>query len=479
MCEFFLNVFTKLKSKARFLIPSDYGIMNCYDKSDGRGNKMYLHGTSEVNSKGHLVIGGCDTTDLAREFGTPLYIMDEALIRQRCREYMDAFRQSGLQFQVAYASKAFCVKAMCRIADEEGLSLDVVSDGELYTALQAGFPAERIHFHGNNKTPQEIEMALDADIGCFVVDNFVELRMLNALASEKGKKVKILLRITPGVEAHTHEFISTGQTDSKFGFDLGNGAAFHAVKEAAGLDHVKVIGVHSHIGSQIFEVEGFKLAVEKVAAFAAEIKDRLNLTFEVINLGGGFGIRYAEGDTPLPVKQYVQAITDAIKEYFGAHSYPIPQIWVEPGRSIVGEAGTTLYTIGTQKDIPGVRKYVAVDGGMTDNIRPALYDSPYEAMVANRANEDAEEVVSIAGKACESGDMLIWDIKLPKVETGDLLAVSCTGAYNYAMASNYNRIRRPAVVFVKDGQADIVVKRESHEYLVSNDVIPARLQKEI
>lgn len=438
---------------------------------------MYLHGTSKINDQGHLEIGGCDSTKLAQQFGTPLYVMDEQLIRHQCRQYMDSFKNAGLTFQVAYASKAFCVKAMCRIADEEGLSLDVVSDGELYTALQSGFPAKRIHFHGNNKTPMEIKMAIDAKIGCFVVDNFVELNMLNAIAREKGETVKVLLRITPGVEAHTHEFISTGQTDSKFGFDLGNGSAFEAIKAASEQSNLDLLGIHSHIGSQIFEVDGFKMAVQKVAGFAADIRDQLQVTLQVINLGGGFGIRYAEGDTPLPVSQYVEAITGAIKEYFLAHAYPVPEIWVEPGRSIVGEAGTTLYTIGTHKNIPGVRKYIAVDGGMTDNIRPALYDSPYEAMVANRANDPLKEVVSVAGKACESGDMLIWDIKLPEVNSGDILAVSCTGAYGYAMANNYNRIRRPAVVFVKDGQADVVVKRESHDDIVSNDVIPQRLEK--
>lgn len=438
---------------------------------------MQLHGTSKVNNKQHLEIGGVDTVELAAKFGTPLYVMDEALIRQRCQEYMEAFRASGLKFQVAYASKAFCVTAMCRIVQEEGLSLDVVSDGELYTALQAGFPPERIHFHGNNKTPQEIEMALDASIGCFVVDNFVELRMLNAMAGEKGKRVNILLRITPGVEAHTHEFISTGQTDSKFGFDLGNGSAFLAVEEAAACDHLHLLGIHSHIGSQIFEVEGFQLAASKMAEFSVEVRDRLNVTFEVINLGGGFGIYYTEGDRPLEVAQYVKAITDAIISNFSANQYPVPEIWVEPGRSIVGEAGTTLYTIGTSKEIPGVRKYVSVDGGMTDNPRPALYDAAYEAMIANRAADQSEEVVSIAGKCCESGDMLIWDVKLPQPECGDILAVSSTGAYNYAMASNYNRIRRPAVVLVHEGTADIIVKRESYEDLIRNDVIPERLNK--
>jgi diaminopimelate decarboxylase len=438
---------------------------------------MYLHGTSKINDRGHLEIGGCDTVELAQKFGTPLYVMDEALIRQRCREFVNAFRLSGIKFQVAYASKAFCTMAMCRIVDEEGMSLDVVSDGELYTALRAGFPAERIHFHGNNKTPDEINMALEAKIGCFVVDNFVELHMLNAMAGEKRQKANILLRITPGVEAHTHEFISTGQTDSKFGFDLENGSAYQAVKEALSLEHVELLGVHSHIGSQIFEVDGFRAAAEKVVAFAVKVRDECKVTFKVVNLGGGFGIRYVEGDTPLPVSDYVGAIVQSVRSEFGRYDYPIPEIWIEPGRSIVGDSGTTLYTVGTFKDIPGVRKYVSVDGGMTDNPRPALYDAKYEAMLANRANEAPEEVVSIAGKCCESGDMLIWDLMLPRVNPGDVLAVACTGAYNYAMASNYNRIRRPAVVFVKDGQADVVVKRESFDDIVGNDVIPDRMKQ--
>jgi len=439
---------------------------------------MYLHGTSKINAQGHLVIGGVDATDLKEQFGTPLYVVDEQLVRERCREYMEAFRASGLGFQVAYASKAFCVMAMCALAAEEGLSLDVVSDGELFTALQAGFPAERIHFHGNNKTLEEIEMALDAEIGCFVVDNFNELHLLQAVAADKNRKVNILLRVTPGVEAHTHEYISTGQTDSKFGFDIGNGTAFEAIELASKQSNLVLLGVHSHIGSQIFEVEGFQMAVQRVAEFAATVYERLNVAFKVVNLGGGFGIRYIDGDTPLEVAQYVKAITDAVKNHFAQIGYAVPEIWVEPGRSIVGEAGTTLYTVGTSKDIPGVRKYVAVDGGMTDNPRPALYESKYEAVLANRANEAAQETVSVAGKCCESGDMLIWDLDLPKVESGDLLAVACTGAYNYSMASNYNRIRRPAVVFVKDGQGDVVVRRETYQDIIQNDLVPARIGKQ-
>ncbi|WP_434750501.1 diaminopimelate decarboxylase [Paenibacillus amylolyticus] len=439
---------------------------------------MYLHGTSRINEQGHLEIGGVDVTDMKEQFGTPLYVVDEQLVRERCREYMEAFRASGLGFQVAYASKAFCVMAMCALAAEEGLSLDVVSDGELFTALQADFPADRIHFHGNNKTLEEIEMALDAEIGCFVVDNFNELHLLQAVAADKNRKVNVLLRVTPGVEAHTHEYISTGQTDSKFGFDIGNGTAFEAIELASKQSNLVLLGVHSHIGSQIFEVEGFQMAVQRVAEFAASVYERLNVAFKVVNLGGGFGIRYIDGDTPLEVAEYVKAITDAVKNHFAQIGYAVPEIWVEPGRSIVGEAGTTLYTVGTSKDIPGVRKYVAVDGGMTDNPRPALYESKYEAVLANRANEAATETVSVAGKCCESGDMLIWDLDLPKVESGDLLAVACTGAYNYSMASNYNRIRRPAVVFVKDGQGDVVVRRESYQDIIQNDLVPARIGKQ-
>lgn len=438
---------------------------------------MDLHGTSIINDKGHLQIGGCDAVDLASRFGTPLYVVDEALVRLRARQFNEAFQASGLKYQVAYASKAFSVMAMCVIAEQEGLSLDVVSDGELYTALQAGFPAQRIHFHGNNKTIAELDMALHADIGCFVVDNYYELELLNERAALLGKTANILLRITPGVEAHTHDYISTGQADSKFGFDLGNGSAEDAIIRASGYSHLSLMGVHSHIGSQIFEVEGFKLAVEKLSQFAIRMRDQHDIAFSVLNVGGGFGIRYTAEDSPLPVKEYIAAIADAVITNFNSANYDIPEIWIEPGRSMVGDAGTTLYTVGSTKDIPDVRKYVAVDGGMTDNPRPALYQSKYHAILANRATESNEETVSIAGKCCESGDMLIWDLELPKVKAGDVLAVFSTGAYNYAMASNYNRIRRPAVVFVLDGEADVVVERESLQQITCNDVVPARLQK--
>ncbi|MEJ8544938.1 diaminopimelate decarboxylase [Brevibacillus borstelensis] len=433
---------------------------------------MYLHGTSRVNEKGHLEIGGCDVTDLAAEYGTPLYVYDEALIRSKCRAFVDAFRESGFAFQVAYASKAFCTMAMCKLVEEEGLSLDVVSGGELYTALQAGFPVERIHFHGNNKSPEEIVMALDARIGCFVVDNFYELSLLAELGEERQEKVSVLLRVTPGVEAHTHEYISTGQQDSKFGFDVKSGHALEAIRQAHESEWLHLLGVHSHIGSQIFETDGFLIAIKRLAELLEEAQEKFGFVSQVLNVGGGFGIRYVEGDTPLAPGDYVKAIAAAVRAELSDRQMPLPELWIEPGRSIIGDAGTTLYHIGSQKEIPHVRKYVAVNGGMTDNLRPALYQAQYEAAIANRMNEPDTETVSIAGKCCETGDMLIRDVSLPRAKAGDILAVSSTGAYGYAMSNNYNRIPRPAVVFVHDGTAELVVKRETFADMVSQDVLP-------
>jgi diaminopimelate decarboxylase len=437
---------------------------------------MLLHGTSRINEAGHLEIGGCDTVDLAKQFGTPLYVMDEAWIRSRMRAFVKAAKETMIPFRVAYASKAFNTLAMCRLVDEEGLLLDVVSGGELFTALRAGMPAERIYFHGNNKSPAEIELALDAGIRLFVADNFTELEMLDAIAGDKGKIAHVILRVSPGVEAHTHAYIQTGQEDSKFGFDLLSGQAHQGVKLAEAKEHIFLEGFHCHIGSQIFETEAFEVAAKKMARLCEESYEQFGFETKVLNLGGGFGIRYEENDHPKPIEDYVKMIADAVKKQFADLPF-LPEIWLEPGRAIVGTAGTTLYTLGTVKEVPGVRKYVAVDGGMTDNPRPALYQAKYEAILANRALEAADEVVSIAGKCCESGDMLIWDLPLPKVKQGDLLAVSCTGAYNYSMASNYNRFPRPAVVFVQNGQAELVVKRETYEDLIFHDVIPERLQK--
>ena len=354
--------------------------------------------------------------------------------------------------------------------NEEGLSLDVVSGGELYTAIKANFPAERIHFHGNNKSVEEIEMALDYNIGCFVVDNFYELDLLNKLCRDRNVQTNILLRVTPGIEAHTHDYILTGQEDSKFGFDVQSGQATVAVEKALSYDSFNVLGIHCHIGSQIFETTGFILAIQKLFKQIEEWKKHFNYEPTVVNVGGGFGIRYTEADKPLEPEAYVNAIIDEVKKQVTERNLSMPQIWIEPGRSLVGEAGTTLYKIGSSKEVPGIRKYVAVDGGMSDNIRPALYQAEYDAVVANRILEEHVETVSIAGKACESGDMLIWDLTVPKTEAGDILAVFCTGAYGYSMASNYNRLPRPAVIFVENGEAKLVIQRESYEDLIKLDL---------
>ncbi|QOY35948.1 diaminopimelate decarboxylase [Anaerobacillus isosaccharinicus] len=431
---------------------------------------MYTHGTSRVNDLGHLEIGHVDSVDLKEQFGTPLYVYDVALIRERANDFVQAFKKRGIKAQVAYASKAFSCVAMVQLAKELDLSLDVVSGGELHTALVAGFPVEKIHFHGNNKSPFEIDMAVEAGIGCFVVDNFWEIELLKEAAKKYKRKVSVLLRITPGVEAHTHEYISTGQEDSKFGFDLISGQAEEAILKVNDGEAFDMLGFHCHIGSQIFETTGFVMTVEKVFSYLAEWKSKLGYTPQVLNLGGGFGIRYIEGDTPLPVSHYIDATIDAVEAQSTKLGIEIPEIWIEPGRSLVGDAGTTLYTVGSEKEIPEVRHYLSVDGGMTDNLRPALYQAKYEAMIANRSHDTKQETYSIAGKCCESGDMLIWDIALPFAKAGDILAVSCTGAYGYSMANNYNRIPRPAVVFVENGQSTLVVKRETYKDIVQLDL---------
>ncbi|OCA92708.1 diaminopimelate decarboxylase [Pseudobacillus wudalianchiensis] len=431
---------------------------------------MYNYGTACINKEGHLEVGGIDVVSLAEHYGTPLYIYDVALIRQRARGFKNTFEQLGVTAQVAYASKAFAAIGMMQLANQEGLSLDVVSGGELYTAMKAGFPAERIHFHGNNKSREELVMALEHRIGCIVVDNFYELELLESICKEKSEKVNILLRVTPGIEAHTHDYILTGQEDSKFGFDLNNGQAEEALKRAMDMTGVEVLGLHCHIGSQIFETTGFKLAADKIIQKLSEWKNRFQFESKVLNLGGGFGIRYTEEDEPLEPAKYVEEIIKEVQKKTDEHNLAMPEIWIEPGRSLVGDAGITLYSIGSEKFVPEVRKYLAIDGGMNDNIRPALYNAKYEAILANRANDPVEETVSIAGKCCESGDMLIWDLPLPKASHNDLLAVFCTGAYGYSMANNYNRIPRPPVVFVENSQAELVIRRESYDDLVKLDL---------
>lgn len=431
---------------------------------------MFFHGTTKVNERGHLEIGGVDTIDIVKEYGTPVYVYDVALIRERARAFKETFEKHRMKAQVAYASKAFSSIAMVQLAEQEGLSLDVVSGGELYTAICADFPVERIHFHGNNKSIEELTMAIDYSIGCIVVDNFYELNLLEKLCANKNKKMKILLRVTPGIEAHTHDYILTGQEDSKFGFDLQNGQADDALRQALSSNYLEVLGIHCHIGSQIFETEGFLLATRKIFTKLDEWKREFSYTTKVLNLGGGFGIRYTEEDEPLPPAIFVEKIIKEVKAQANKYEMEIPEVWIEPGRSLVGDAGTTLYKIGSEKQVPNIRKYLAVDGGMSDNIRPALYEAKYEAVLANRPLDEVEETVSIAGKCCESGDMLIWNLPLPKANQNDILAVFCTGAYGYSMANNYNRIPRPPVVFVENGTARLVVKRETYDDLVRLDL---------
>lgn len=436
---------------------------------------MHLYGTMRINAKGHLEIGGCDTVDLARRFGTPLYVLDEVAIRDRASQYREAFSQLDPPGIVAYAGKAFLTTAMCRIIEEEGLSLDVVSGGELYTALAAEFPPEKIYFHGNNKSREELEMALEAGVHRIVVDNFSEIRLLAAITEKQRRPAEILLRITPGVEAHTHEYIQTGQLDSKFGFSLAGGQALEAVKAVLAQPLLRLHGFHCHIGSQIFALTSYRVAVNLMLDFIKEIKEKIGYLAQELDLGGGLGIRYNRHDPKVSINQYAALIGKAVSEGCRERNLPLPRIIVEPGRSIVGEAGTTLYTVGSSKEVPGIRRYIAVDGGMADNPRVALYQAVYEGVVANKCHLSAREVVSVAGRCCESGDMLIWDAELAPVEEGDILAVFCTGAYNYTMSSNYNRLPRPAVVLVKDGEAHVIVRRETYEDLLRNDVIPAHL----
>ncbi|MFS0672720.1 diaminopimelate decarboxylase [Ornithinibacillus sp. 179-J 7C1 HS] len=423
-----------------------------------------------INNEGHLEIGGVDTVMLAEKYGTPLYIYDVSVIRERCRSFVDTFKKLGVRAQVAYASKAFSSVAVMQVIKQEGLSVDVVSEGELYTALHAGINPEKIHLHGNNKSPRELEMAVKHQIGCVVVDNFYEIELLTETLKSHRKKMDVIIRVTPGIKSETHQYIMTGNEDSKFGFDLHNGQADEAFHSLWENPFVNFKGLHCHIGSQIFDTEKFVTATNILFSKLVDWKNSHGFIPEVLNLGGGFGIRYTEEDQPIPLHQYVERLVETVKEHSAKMDIPLPEIWIEPGRSIVGDAGITLYTIGSQKHIPGVRDYISVDGGMTDNIRPALYQAKYHGLLANRANSPTDTVVSVAGKCCESGDMLIWDLPIPKVNSGDILAVLSTGAYGYSMASNYNRIQRAAVVFVENGQDKLVIKRETYEDIISHDL---------
>lgn len=418
----------------------------------------------------NIKIGGCDLVDLAKKYGTPLYVIDEATLRGICRDYKSAFKDYK-NIKMMYASKALCTSAIAKILDSEGFGFDTVSAGEIYTVKNAGVDMSKVLFNGNNKSESELELALDYKVGRFSVDNFYEAELLNKVAAQKEVVADILLRITPGIECHTHDYIQTGQIDSKFGFDLSQ------VDEIVELiqnqyKNLSLKGLHAHIGSQIFELKSYYDEVEILVKEIARINDKFGLNLSEMNIGGGLGVKYTSKDVPPSIDELAVAVTESMKKY----SVEIPTIYIEPGRSIISTSGVTLYTVGSSKQVPNGRKYVAVDGGMADNPRPSMYQAEYVAEVANKIHTEDKEIVTIAGRYCESGDILINEIELPKLDAGDILCVYNTGAYNYSMASNYNRVEKPAMVLVNNSHSDIIVYRERLEDLVSHDNIPDRLK---
>jgi len=428
-----------------------------------------LLGTQTINTRGHLEIGGHDTVELAGEFGTPLYVMDEATIRRNCREFVRAFAQrypAGVD--VHYAGKAFLCLAMCRIVQEEAFSLDVASGGELYTALKAAFPPERIALHGNNKSFAELKMAVENQVGRIILDNFLEFSLLEQLTEGRPEPIDVAVRVAPGIDPHTHRRIRTGQVDTKFGFNLAAGDAAAAIAQARRMPGLRLRGIHCHIGSQLLDTEAHADAVAIMVDFLAQLRDEQGLELEELNIGGGLGIRYLRAHAPPTLDAFAERVVGVLLEQLSAARLKPPKLILEPGRFIVGEAGTTLYTVGAIKEVPGVRTYVAIDGGMSDNPRPQLYDARYECLLANHADRPSDRVVTIAGKHCET-DILIWDTQVPEPHPGDILAVLATGAYNHAMASNYNRFPRPAVVLVRDGAARVIVARETLDDMLAQD----------
>jgi len=426
--------------------------------------------TAEVNKHGHISIGGCDVVDLAGEFGTPLYLFDELTLRQKCREFKAEFSRHYPSTLVIYASKAFLNKALALIIKQEGLGLDVVSGGELSIAHSIDFPSSRIYFHGNNKTPEELKLALDLNIGRVVVDNLYELELLNELARERGISQDISLRLTPGVDPHTHKYTTTGTLDSKFGFPTTTGQAEEAISLAMSASNLNLIGLHFHLGSPIFETEPYELATEVILNLAAELKEKSGFQLSEFNIGGGFAIQYTLDSKAPAIADYARIIGGKVKSLIAQMGLGTPQLIIEPGRAIVGQAGIALYNVWTIKEIPGIRKYICVDGGMSDNIRPALYGAKYEALVANKALDAEQDKVTIAGKLCESGDILATDANLASVSPGDIIAMPVCGAYCIPMGSNYNALPRPAIIMVRNGEARLVRQRESYQDLMKLDI---------
>ncbi|MBI5285739.1 MAG: diaminopimelate decarboxylase [Chloroflexi bacterium] len=419
---------------------------------------------------GRLSIGGCDAQELTREFGSPLYVFDEAELRATCREYVQAFTSRHADTEVTYASKAYLSRFMAAVARDEGIGLDVVSGGELAVALSAGFPAGRCHFHGNNKTETELREAVEAGIGRIIVDNFHELELLDGIARAMGKTQAIILRLSPGIDAHTHAKTTTGTLDTKFGFPISTGAAEQAVADAQRLGSVDLVGLHCHLGSPLFDLDPYDEANRVMLGFAAEMVRKHGMRFREYSPGGGFASQYVREKPAPPVEAYAEEIVSSFKRRCAENKLPLPHLFVEPGRSLVARAGVALYTAGARKEIEGLRTWVSVDGGMADNIRPAIYDAKYEAVVVNRADDEPSETVTIAGKYCESGDILVRDARLPRTQPGDVIALPASGAYCLTMASNYNMALKPAVVAVKDGRARLVRRRETYADLMATDV---------
>ena len=424
-----------------------------------------------INQKGHLTFAGYDTTDLAQKYGTPLYLMDEDKIREHIREYKTAFEKYFPQGSMPeFASKSFSCKQIYRIMAEEQMNIDVVSCGEIYTAASVGFPMERSFFHGNNKSDGDIRFAIENKVGFFVADSMDEIYAISRIAKQNGITQKILLRVTPGIDTHTHQKISTGNVDSKFGIAISTGQAIEAVKEILKTENISLCGFHCHIGSQIFESEPFITASSVMLEFIKQVKDELNYTAEMLNLGGGFGVRYLESQPEISYTEKIREVATALKEQCAELGIKVPKIAMEPGRSIVADAGMTLYTVGSVKEITGYKNYVSVDGGMTDNPRYTLYEAPYTVILASRANDKADFVATVAGRCCESGDIIQENVNLPKPKRNDILAVLTTGAYNYSMASNYNRVPRPPVVMLNKNGDYVAIKRETFEEICSLDV---------
>jgi len=427
--------------------------------------------TREVDNNGHLHIGGCDCVDLAKKFGTPLYLLDEATLRSKCQEFRTEFTKSYSNTLVIYAAKAFLNRALAIILKEEGLGLDVVSGGELSVAQSVDFPREKVYFHGNNKTRDELKLALAWRIGHIVVDNFDELDLLNALAQKVEVAQCILLRLNPGVDPHTHRHTTTGILDSKFGFPLATGQADTAVAKAMSSPNLNLVGLHFHLGSPISDTSSYQTAISLILNFAREMKTKYDFHLTELSPGGGFAVRYTAGSTTPTISDYAESITAKVTSLASELGLTYPKLIIEPGRAIVAQAGVALYTVGSIKDIPKVRKYVCVDGGMGDNIRPALYEAKYEALVANKVSHDESTNVTIAGKYCESGDILARAVSLPPVSVGDILAIPVSGAYSIPMSSNYNMVPKPAIVMVKDGKARLIRKRETYKDLIRLDLV--------